>query len=53
MFLAMRMFGIWAYCLQVCLDLLLLQIQFPFDLVQHLVVNASLVAESDDGCSFG
>ncbi len=36
--------------LQVSLDLLLLQIQFAFDLAQHLVVDASLVAEADDGC---
>jgi hypothetical protein len=32
---------------------LLLQIKFAFDLAQHLIVDASLVAGSDDGSPFG
>ena len=39
--------------LQVCLDVLLLQIQFAFDLAQHLVVDAPLVAQSNNSSSFG
>ena len=39
--------------LQVSLDLLLLEIQFAFDLPQHLVVDTSLVAQLNDCGSLG
>jgi hypothetical protein len=39
--------------LQVCLDLLLLEIEFAFDLVQHFIVDASLIAQLYDCGSLG
>ena len=39
--------------LQVCLEPLLLQIKFAFDLAQHLIVNAFPVAQSDNGSPLG
>jgi hypothetical protein len=41
------------YCLQVSLDLLLLHIQFPFELMKYLIVDASLITESNDGSPLG
>lgn len=39
--------------LQICLDLLLLEIQFAFDLPQHFIVDATLIAQSDHSSSLG
>lgn len=39
--------------LLVCLDLLLFEIQFPFDLVQHFIIDATLIAQLDDCGSLG
>ncbi len=39
--------------LQVYHELLLLQIQFAFDLAQHLIADTSLVAQPNDGSPLG